>query len=567
LVTKQQLQSETTKALGQMAKSKGVSGWSSMRKDELIKRLLQVARQAEMRAAAGSVGGKSLPTRDATAEKGRKSPLTSKASGPPKAIPAAKKTTGGMSSGAAPKSSHGTSDKTTRGDRPGASRAAVGQVPTQSKAEATAKPGKSARVSATAKVPPTRASETKNAGETKGVTVSKSVTVAKSVPSQSVTAGKKASRAGGGEVAAAREKTRRPEAGVKATTKAISQPKSVSVTPASVKSASVKSASVKSASVKSASVKSASVKSASERTSSTDPDVVGRLKTLQERKAAAKDLAFFRQQLSTSEEPKKDRIVLFVRDPYWLQAYWEITKLGVERARAAMAEHWHMAEPVLRVMTTEDEGVTGSTEQVSREIKIHGGVNNWYIDVKDPPHSFRVVIGYLAPGKKFHAIAQSNLVRTPVPGSSDHVDHNWTDLADIGDRVFSMSGGFEEGVSTTLREIFEEKLSRPMSRSALSRYGTDELPGKLSSEHFVVDAELLIFGQTHRSAEVTISGEPVKLRDDGSFTVRMGLPDKRQVFPVSSTSFDGTYTYTTVLAIERNTKVMEPMSMEPGEDF
>lgn len=106
-----------------------------------------------------------------------------------------------------------------------------------------------------------------------------------------------------------------------------------------------------------------------------------------------------------------------------------------------------------------------------------------------------------------------------------------------------------------------------MNRSALSRYGTADIPGKVSGEDFVVDAELLIFGKTHRSSEVTISGEPVKLREDGTFTVRVGLPDKRQVFPVSSTSFDGTYTYTTVLAIERNTKVMEPMSMEPGEDF
>ncbi len=299
----------------------------------------------------------------------------------------------------------------------------------------------------------------------------------------------------------------------------------------------------------------------------TNPVVAGKIKSVQQQRASAKDLAFFREQLSTSEEPKKDRLVLFVRDPYWLQAYWEVTSTGVDRAKAALAEDWHVAVPVLRLLVNPEDGVTGSSEQVAREIKIHGGVNNWYIEVSDPPHTFRAAIGYLAPGNRFHSIAYSNVVHTPTPGTSDHIDHNWTDLIDNGDRVFSLSGGFEEGASIALREVFEEKLSRPMTRSALSRYGTSEIPGKPSGDDFVVDAELLIFGKTHRSSEVTISGEPVKLRDDGSFTVRVGLPDKRQVFPVSSTSFDGTFTYTTVLAIERNTKVMEPMSTEPGEDF
>ncbi|MBL8892578.1 MAG: DUF4912 domain-containing protein [Planctomycetaceae bacterium] len=299
----------------------------------------------------------------------------------------------------------------------------------------------------------------------------------------------------------------------------------------------------------------------------TNPAVVGKIRSLQQQRAAAKDLAFFRQQMSASEEPKKDRLVLFVRDPFWLQAYWEVTSAGVERAKVALAEDWHLAAPVLRLMTNEEEGISGSPEKVVREIKIHGGVNNWYIDVQDPPQTYRAVIGYLAPGNRFQSLAYSNVVHTPAPGTSDHVDHNWTDLIDNGDRVFSMSGGFEEGASIALREVFEEKLSRPMTRSALSRYGTSDIPDRASVENFFVDAELLIYGKTHRSSEVSISGEPVKLRDDGSFTVRVGLPDKRQVFPVSSTSFDGTYTYTTVLAIERNTKVMEPMSMEPGEDF
>ena len=45
----------------------------------------------------------------------------------------------------------------------------------------------------------------------------------------------------------------------------------------------------------------------------------------------------------------KDRIVLMVRDSYWLQATWEITRASVSRAESSLAERWHTAKPVLRV--------------------------------------------------------------------------------------------------------------------------------------------------------------------------------------------------------------------------
>ena len=52
------------------------------------------------------------------------------------------------------------------------------------------------------------------------------------------------------------------------------------------------------------------------------------------------------------------------------------------------------------------------------------------------------------------------------------------------------------------------------------------------------------------------AGEPVPLRPDGSFTVRMSLPDRRQVIPVIASSPDGVEQRTIILAVERNTKVL-----------
>ncbi len=76
---------------------------------------------------------------------------------------------------------------------------------------------------------------------------------------------------------------------------------------------------------------------------------------------------------------------------------------------------------------------------------------------------------------------------------------------------------------------------------------------------------MIIFGCTKSDAHVTLAGEPIKVRQDGSFTVRMSLPERRQVLPVTSSSRDGSTQQTIVLAIERNTKVMEPVVRDAAD--
>jgi hypothetical protein len=77
-----------------------------------------------------------------------------------------------------------------------------------------------------------------------------------------------------------------------------------------------------------------------------------------------------------------------------------------------------------------------------------------------------------------------------------------------------------------------------------------------------VDAELIVFGNSDPTSSVTIKGDPVKLSRDGSFTVRMDLPERRMVLPCVSTTADGRQQRTVVVAIERNTKKMEPVTRE-----
>ncbi len=279
--------------------------------------------------------------------------------------------------------------------------------------------------------------------------------------------------------------------------------------------------------------------------------------------------------LSTSEtagsnghaEPQKDRLVAMVRGPYWLHAAWELRAQSVQRAAAALGQQWHSARPVLRLLSVGNHGTPSNAQQVIRDIEIHGGVNHWYVDVDDPPNDFQLEIGYLTENGTFHCLARSNTVQTPAPGDKNAMDANWKEIAQSCDKIFAMSGGYDaNGSASELKEIFEERLRRPMGAPLVTRYGigADGRSG-VGSLEFEVDAELIVYGAVSPDAHVSLKGEPIEMRDDGSFTVRMSMPERRQVIPIVAVSSDGVEQRTIVLAVERNTKVMETLIREPED--
>ncbi len=289
-----------------------------------------------------------------------------------------------------------------------------------------------------------------------------------------------------------------------------------------------------------------------------------RLTQIQTRLAEAKDLTF--RSISEGNGQVKDRLIVMVRDSYWLHAYWELSRKSIERAKVALGQYWHGARPVLRVYEVLREGVTTSTRQPIRDIEIHGGVNNWYIDVGNPPKSYQLDIGYLTSEGRFFCVARSNVVTTPPAAAGDAFDQNWADVAKDFDRIFALSGGYSQSESNgDLKELFEERLQRPIGDPVTVQFG----PGASahlangSDFEFQVDAELIVHGVTRPDAHVTLRGEPVQLRSDGSFAVRFNLPNRRHVLPMVASSRDGAEQRTIVLAIDRNTKVMEPISHDP----
>ena len=155
----------------------------------------------------------------------------------------------------------------------------------------------------------------------------------------------------------------------------------------------------------------------------------------------------------------KDRIVAMVRDPYWVHAYWEVTRQAVQRAEAALGQEWYGARPILRVLDVTSNDMTSSAESIVTDITIHGGCNNWYLNVGNP-RSYRIDIGYLSKSGTFYVLARSNVVTTPRAGVSDVIDENWSDFdSSKADRIFAMSAGFDPSASSLeLKQFsFEER--------------------------------------------------------------------------------------------------------------
>lgn len=235
------------------------------------------------------------------------------------------------------------------------------------------------------------------------------------------------------------------------------------------------------------------------------------------------------------------KIVLLVRDPWWLHAYWEINKDKEEELRRKLGEDvYHRSKYILRVYDITDIDFNGKNAHSYFDIEIMGGADNWYIEVGKPNRTWCVDLGLLTPGKEFYLICRSNIVRTPRFGMSEITDEEWMSLEEEYWKLYGVAGGFGLGsspiqVKRAFKRRFEEEIS---SGAPWSLFSFMERK-KERKFWLVVNTELIVYGATEPDAKVTVQGKPIKLRNDGTFTLRFALPDGTQYIPVEAISSDG----------------------------
>ncbi len=248
-----------------------------------------------------------------------------------------------------------------------------------------------------------------------------------------------------------------------------------------------------------------------------------------------------------------NRVAAMVRDPHWLFTYWEITGERYRELENKYGPSWPKCRTILRVYDITKK------KRVHFDVETGGGARNWYINVS-PERRYQIAIGLLSPDGRFEEIAISNIIETPRMGMSDIIDDRWMVPDDVFRRIFAASGGHDiHGGSEELKELLEKRLLEQVSSGAVSSISSAALGarGRERTFRLWVASELILYGATEPDARVTIQGKEIKLRGDGTFSLRFALPDGTIDIPVQAFSADGVEERTVETAVRKKSKKRE----------
>ncbi|MFH1281900.1 MAG: DUF4912 domain-containing protein [Candidatus Omnitrophota bacterium] len=162
----------------------------------------------------------------------------------------------------------------------------------------------------------------------------------------------------------------------------------------------------------------------------------------------------------------QDKIILQVRDPRWLHAYWELRNQTLENLKSNLGEDFYRAKKVLRVYDVTSIIFNGTNANSFFDITINGYANSWYIDTNGPGRSWCLDLGLMLPNGKFITILRSNVVQTPIDGPSWITDEEWMIPDDMFARLYGM--GFGLGRSSPVGGAWQERIKQGLFSSGLS---------------------------------------------------------------------------------------------------
>ncbi len=246
--------------------------------------------------------------------------------------------------------------------------------------------------------------------------------------------------------------------------------------------------------------------------------------------------------------PAKDNLHAMFCDENWLRLTWDVSRESVRRAEMRLGADWHRAVPILRIHEVAFDEANCAVESWHNDIEIQAGCNSWYVHLPVSPASYRVQIGYRTPAGLFFPIGRSNLANFAKQSNPKFLQrHNSHDDSADDPR---------DAISTRSR-------TSRVATSAMERFG----PGGDAARNrdqltLDSDVEIILRGMTRPDATLTIQGEPVSVRDDGRFTVRVLQPEGRHIVTLAAVSQSGGERRTIVIGIDRNTKVLETQYLD-----
>ncbi len=259
----------------------------------------------------------------------------------------------------------------------------------------------------------------------------------------------------------------------------------------------------------------------------------------------------------------KNRLITLVRDPEWLYTFWDLAPDSINDIKKAMGpREFNESKKVLRIY--DNAGV--KTDDYS-EIELTDTASSWYIHVNAEKNYF-LELGYLSKKGEFYKLAASESVAAPASGVSELDDEKWMIKDGVFEKIYELSGGSTLGMSSAdLMQAMARGMKQEDFFQLVSRGASDTLSSQFSAEKtrqeeekrkqrkfwMVLNTEIIVYGATEPDANVTLMGKPIKLRPDGTFSIRMALPDGSVDIPAVGVSADRIDEITITPAVHKST--------------
>lgn len=117
--------------------------------------------------------------------------------------------------------------------------------------------------------------------------------------------------------------------------------------------------------------------------------------------------------VSWSRTSQSNRLVIMVKDPTTLFAYWEVDTLHKQIICEHFHTDWSQLQLLLQVYDVTDILFDGGNAHSTQRMQVHHSADSWYITQLNPGRRYLADFGTLTGKGQFFPLLRSNVVGTP----------------------------------------------------------------------------------------------------------------------------------------------------------
>lgn len=211
-----------------------------------------------------------------------------------------------------------------------------------------------------------------------------------------------------------------------------------------------------------------------------------------------------------------DRLVLLVREPAWVYAYWDIRSETRNSVLAAIPKEKD-PKPVLRIYR-----LIGSHPDAYFDIEITPFADSWYVHVGKEYVQLAASVGYKTSDGQFHPIIRS----APIEkyGEANQEQDEVMTLIDL------YPGRIEN--NSTSPQMWLQAATEARCQWVKAATANDLITRGQDVE---LKTEIILHGQTDPKAAITVNGVQIPTDENGRFSIRYPLEHATLVIPIQAT--------------------------------